>query len=111
MSSHLFAHTLRDETAIVRTAGGGRTTLGVSGEKLPPQVEILQPKPRLGHKKAIIAAAAAKLRIIYHMLRDGTFYQNLGPDYRRARNPERDARSLANRIRSLGFVVEIKKAA
>jgi hypothetical protein len=51
------------------------------------------------------------LRIICHMLKDGTFYQDLGPDYRRARNPERAAKSLANPIRSLGFVVEIKKAA
>jgi len=68
-------------------------------------------KPRLGHKKAIIAVAAAMLRIIYHMLRDGTFHQDLGPDYRRVRNPERAAKNLANRIRSLGFVVEIKKAA
>src|SRR5271166_3465739 len=68
-------------------------------------------RPRLGHKKAIIAVAAAMLRIIYHMLKDGTFYQDLGPDYRRPRNPERAAQSLANRIRSLGFDVEIKKAA
>jgi hypothetical protein len=51
------------------------------------------------------------LRIICHMLKDGTFYQDLGPDHRRARNPERAAKSLANPIRSLGFVVEIKKAA
>ena len=68
-------------------------------------------KPRLGHKKAIIAVAAAMLRIAYHMLKDGTFYQDLGPDYRRPRNPERAARNLANRIRSLGYVVDIKKAA
>ena len=68
-------------------------------------------KPRLGHKKAIIAVAAAMLRIAYHMLKDGTFYQDLGPDYRRPRNPQRAARNLANRIRSLGYVVDIKKAA
>ncbi len=68
-------------------------------------------KPRLGHKKAIIAVAAAMLRIVYHMLKDGTFYRDLGPDYRRTRNPERAALKLASRIRSLGFVVDIKKAA
>ena len=75
------------------------------------RTRYLNLKPRLGHKKAIIAVAAAILRIIYHMLNDGTFYQDLGPDYRRPRNPERTARNLANRIRSLGFDVEIKKAA
>ncbi len=68
-------------------------------------------KPRLGHKKALIAVAAAMLRIIYHLLMDGPDNQHLGPHYRRPRNPDRTARNLANRIRSLGFVVEIKKAA
>jgi transposase len=68
-------------------------------------------KPRLGHKKAIIAVAAAMLRIVYHMLKDGTFYQDLGPDYRKPKNPERTALRLANRIRSLGYIVDVKKAA
>src|SRR5208282_4216126 len=58
-------------------------------------------KPRLGHKKAIIAVAAAMLRIVYHLLKDGTFYQDLGPDYRRPKNPEQTALKLASRIRSL----------
>jgi transposase len=68
-------------------------------------------KPRLGHKKAIIAVAAALLRIAYSMLKDGTFYQDLGPNYRRPRNPHRAALNLAKRLRSLGYVVAIKKAA
>jgi len=68
-------------------------------------------KPRLGHKKAIIAVAAAMLRIAYHMLKDGTFYQDLGPDYRGRKNPEHAARNLAKRIRALGYHVELKKAA
>ena len=68
-------------------------------------------KPRLGHKKAIIAVAAAMLRIVYHMLKDGTFHQDLGPSYRRPKNPERAAQNLAKRIRALGFEVEVKMAA
>ena len=67
--------------------------------------------PRLGHKKAIIAVAAAMLRTVYHMLKDGTFYQDLGPDYRRPKNPQRAANNLAKRIRALGFEVELKAAA
>ena len=68
-------------------------------------------KPRLGHKKALIAVAAAMLRIAYHMLKDGTFYQDLGPDYRSQKNPQRAAQNLAKRIRALGFEVELKTAA
>ena len=51
------------------------------------------------------------LRIAYHMLKDGTFYQDLGPDYRGRKNPERTAQNLAKRLRSLGYDVELKKAA
>ncbi len=68
-------------------------------------------KPRLGHKKAIVAVAAAMLRIAYHMLKDGTFYQYLGPDYRGHKNPHRAAQNLAKRIRALGFEVDLKMAA
>ena len=90
-----------------RPGGAG----GDEGEKSSLRARYFSLKPRLGHKKAIVAVAAARLRIVYHMLKDGTFYQDLGPDYRRPRNPERTATNLANRIRSLGYVVEIKKAA
>jgi transposase len=75
------------------------------------RVRYFSLKPRLGHKKAIIAVAAAMLRIAYHMLKDGTFYQDLGPDYRGRKNPEHAARNLAKRIRALGYAVELKKAA
>jgi transposase len=68
-------------------------------------------KPRLGHKKAIIAVAAALLRTAYSMLKDGTFYQDLGQDYRGHRNPQRAAQNLARRIRALGFEVDLKMAA
>jgi len=68
-------------------------------------------KPRLGHKKAIVTVAAAMLRIAYHMLKDGTFYQDLGPDYRGHKNPHRAAQNLAKRIRALGFEVDLKIAA
>jgi hypothetical protein len=51
------------------------------------------------------------LRIVYHMLKDGTFYQDLGPGYRRPKNPERAAQNLAKRIRALGFDVKLKLAA
>jgi len=63
------------------------------------------------YPNAIIAVAAAMLRSVYHMLKDGTFYQDLGPDYRRPKNPQRVANNLAKRIRALGFAVELKIAA
>ena len=68
-------------------------------------------KSRIGPKKAAIAVAANLLRVIYHMLKDGTFYQDLGANYRRPRNPARAVANLASRIRALGYQVDIREAA
>jgi len=41
----------------------------------------------LGAMMAAIAVAASILTTVYHMLRDGTYYQDLGPEYFARRNP------------------------
>ena len=38
-------------------------------------------KPGRGRKEAAIAATASLLTAAYHMLRDGTFYSDLGPHH------------------------------
>ena len=63
-------------------------------------------KARRGPKKALIAVAASILTIVYHMLRD-----DLGPEYFARHNPAKLAAKLANRIRNLGYHVEISAAA
>jgi hypothetical protein len=66
------------------------------------QAQFLRLKARHGAKKAAIAVAASILTTVYHMLRDGTCYQDLGPEYSTRRNPAKAAARLANRIRNLG---------
>ena len=68
-------------------------------------------KANVGSKKAAVAVAANLLRVVYHMLKDGTFYQDLGANYRRPQNPARRAANLAGRIRALGYQVDIRLAA
>ena len=46
-------------------------------------------RARRGPKKAAVAVAASILTAAYHMLRDGTCYQDLGADYFARRNPRR----------------------
>jgi len=75
------------------------------------QAQFLRLKARHGAKKAAIAVAASILTTVYHMLRDGTCYQDLGPEYFTRRNPAKAAARLANRIRNLGYYVEIRRAA
>ncbi len=60
-------------------------------------------RQRRGPKKAICAVAASMLTAIWHMLRDGTFYQDLGADHFHRRSPEQQAHHLARQIARLGF--------
>jgi len=75
------------------------------------EAQFLRLKARRGPKKAVVAVAASILTTAYHMLADGTCYQDLGADHFARRNPARAAAKLANRIRNLGFHVEIRPTA
>ena len=75
------------------------------------QAQFLRLKARHGAKKSAVAVAASILTTVYHMLRDGTYYQDLGPEHFTRRNPAKAAARLANRIRNLGYHVEIRAAA
>jgi transposase len=75
------------------------------------QAQFLRLKARHGAKKAAIAVAASILTTVYHMLNDGTCYRDLGPQHFAHRNPAKTVAKLANRIRNLGYHVEIRAAA
>ena len=62
-------------------------------------------------KKAICAVAASILTAAYHMLKDGTFYEDLGAVHFDRRRPETQARRLVKRLAELGFSVELKPTA
>jgi transposase len=68
-------------------------------------------KARRGPKKAIVAVAASILTTVYHLLRDGTVYQDLGPGHFDAMNRDRAAKSLIRRLNALGFNVDVRPAA
>jgi transposase len=75
------------------------------------QALFLRLKARCGPKKAAVALAASILTTAYHMLSEGTFYQDLGKDHFARRDPARTVAKLADRIRNLGYTVEIRSAA
>ena len=64
-------------------------------------------RARRGPKKAIVAVAASILTAIYHMLKDGTMYQDLGPNHFSARDKQRQKNHLIKRLADLGYVVEL----
>jgi transposase len=64
-------------------------------------------RQRRGPKKAVCAVAASMLTAIWHMLHDGTVYQDLGANHFHKRSPEQQARHLAQQIPKLGFTCSI----
>jgi transposase len=74
------------------------------------QAQFKRLRHRRGPKKAICAVAASILTAAYHMLRDGTLYQDLGADHFRRASPEDQAIRLARQIAKLGFTCTLTPA-
>jgi transposase len=66
-------------------------------------------RSRRGAKKAIGAVAASLLTTIYHMLKNGTLYKDLGANYFDQKAKERQAMRLINRLHTLGYQVHIEQ--
>ena len=73
--------------------------------------QFLRLKSRRGPRKAIVAVAASILTAAYHMLRNGTTYQDLGSLYFDHQDRRQAAIRLARRIQRLGYEVELREAA
>jgi transposase len=75
------------------------------------RAQFLRIKSRRGPRKAIMAVAASILTAAYHLVRDPVPYKELGPVYLLRLDHERAAARLTQRLRNLGYEVEIKKLA
>ena len=71
------------------------------------QAQFARLRSRRGPKKAICAVAASILTAAYHMLKDGTLYEDLGAAHFDRRRPAAQARRLVRRLAELGFSVEL----
>jgi transposase len=65
---------------------------------------------RRGKKRAILAVAHSLLTVIYHMLKNGSTYQELGGDYFDKLNKNRLVPYLVRRFKDLGFRVTLEAA-
>ena len=62
---------------------------------------------RRGKKRALLAVGHSLLVIIYHVLKRGVEYRELGPDYFDRLEPERLRRYLVKRLQTLGYEVSL----
>lgn len=64
-----------------------------------------------GTNKAIVAVAASLLTAVYHVIRDGQPYRDLGFNYFQRTDNDRIVRRSVARLQRLGYVVTLKKGA
>ena len=74
------------------------------------QAQFHRIKARRGPKKAIMAVAASILTAIYHMLKNGTMYKDLGRYHFYCRSTHQQKHRLL-RLADLGYAVHIKPLA
>lgn len=63
---------------------------------------------RRGKKRAVIAVGHTLLVIVFHMLKKGAHYQDLGAEHFDRLNPSRVTRYLVKRLESLGYKVQLQ---
>jgi transposase len=71
------------------------------------QAQFLRLKSRRGPQKAICAVAASLLTAIYHMLKNGTPYTDLGADHFHNRSRTTHAQRLVRQLQRLGYAVDL----
>jgi transposase len=71
------------------------------------QAQYHRLRSRCGSKKAICAVAASLLTTVYHMLKNGTCYQDLGANHFDQQDKARHIKRLVGRLENLGFEVKI----
>jgi len=70
------------------------------------QAQFLRLRARRGAKKAILAVAASMLTAIWHMLKDGVEYRDLGADHFSRRDRSKAILRLVRRLNDLGCNVQ-----
>jgi transposase len=76
------------------------------------QAQYRRLRSRRGPQKALIAVAASLLTAIYHIIREGTQYRDLGADhFDRIASKERLIKHHLNRLRKLGYPLPADPAA
>jgi transposase len=74
------------------------------------QAQFLRLRARRGAKKAIVAVAASMLTAAWHMLRDGTEWQDLGAAHFDRADAHKTAARLIRRLQQIGYTVQATPA-
>lgn len=97
------------KTTLVNAAIAGSGSRGRKGTFLAEKFRRLT--ARRGKMKAAVAVAHKILVSVWHMLGDGTYYQDLGPGFLDRIDRTRNARHLVRRLLHMGYDVQLTENA
>ena len=86
-----------------------RSFLSVISKNFGSAIELVKNQYFLTSCGSLVVASI--LTAIYHMLKDGTMYQDLGSNHFDRRSTDQQKKRLVKRLADLGYVVEIKPLA
>jgi transposase len=75
------------------------------------QAQYRRLRPRIGHGRALGAVKHSLICACWHVLSTGELYRDLGGDYFRRRDPERQTRRLVSQLEALGHSVTLHTVA
>jgi transposase len=90
------------KTALIQAAHAARKKKGTYLQAL-----YLRLQARRGPQKAVCAVAASLLTSIYHMIKNGVPYEDLGPDHFHNRSRTSHAHRLVRQLENLGYAVNL----
>jgi transposase len=90
---------------LVQCAWGARKTPTFLGQTFR-RLEV-----RIGKKKAALAVAHKMLVIVYHLLAQGTYYEEARYDHRSAKQEVRERKRAIKALERLGYIVTLEQAA
>ncbi|MDR2381102.1 MAG: hypothetical protein LBE08_08025 [Bifidobacteriaceae bacterium] len=91
----------RDENSYLKLALGIATMAAIRRDDSRIAARCKRLRARKGHPKALVAATPTMLTAIWHILKDGVPYQDLGTDFYDRRDTERTIARLQARIDTL----------
>jgi transposase len=92
--------------ALIEAARAGVRT---KGSYLGAQYRRLKGKGQGNDNRAIVAVAHTILVTVYHMLKNGTCYQDMGADYFQSRDRDRTTRRAIATLQRLGYQVTLEE--
>ena len=87
-----------------------RAAVRTKNSYLGAQYRRLKGRRKDADNRAIVAVAHSILVIVYHLLRDGTMYQDLGADFFQQRDREQVTKRAVNTLKRLGYEVSLEEA-